>query len=360
MNHSILAPSSADRWSRCTGSVQLEQQFPELERSPEAIEGDQADAVVQALLLGQPLPEYANDEMMEGASLMLQTVAPLYEAALELRIQDQIEIRPVHEQCFGTPDVYAIDEKQQIVHVIDYKFGHRYVPPTSRQLVAYAAGAISFKLWSQGYQAKLTIVQPRNFHSSGPVRSVTLSGEQMKTEISILNDAAYRALNEPTTVPGAHCIDCKARHACPALAEAAYVAIQVASNMTPQNMDHRAKGRELATLRRAQELLKARTSGLEEELTFDLKHGAAVPGWALEQSMGRMKWRVPPEQVLSLGQLFGAELAGIGWIKTPVQAKKLGVPETVLPEYTEQLPGEIKLVEDDGSKAKMVFSKEKA
>lgn len=355
-DHAPLAPSSADRWSECSASVSFEARYPEREDSPSAIEGTQAHAVMSTMLTAQPTPDYATDEMLEGAAMMFQRAMQHWEAGRNIVIEQPVKIESIHKDCWGTPDFYVIDQAAKRLWVEDYKFGHRYVPPTTRQLVCYAAGALeSVGESGIGWEINLTVVQPRNYHPSGPVRTLTMTGEQLGREVTFLQHAAKMVYEAPSTRINDQCSNCRARHACPSQALAAAYSMDVASFTTPLDMPVEGMARELMTLERAGDILKARASGIREELTYRAKKGEAVRNWMLEQGGGRLGWNKSADEVYALGQMFGVELAGIGWIKTPTQAIKLGVPEAVVNSYSERKQGEIKLVPDDGSKAQRIF-----
>lgn len=80
--HSILAPSGAERWVNCTGSVELCRQFPERDDSPAAREGEAAHWVASEALSGRSVAVGAlapngtaiTAEMIEGAELYVSAI----------------------------------------------------------------------------------------------------------------------------------------------------------------------------------------------------------------------------------------------------------------------------------------------
>lgn len=116
-----------------------------------------------------------------------------------------------------------------------------------------------------------------------------------------------------------------------------------------------AAARELINMSRAFKLMEARMTGLQEILLSKLRKGEQVPGFQIEQGIGRQKWTKPITEVIGLGQLFDLQLGKPG-VVTPKQAIKLGVPKDVVDSITELPVGEWKLVEMDLRKSRKIFS----
>ena len=80
--HAFLAPSSAFRWVHCAAAPSMEAAYPELEPSPESLEGTAAHWVVQMLLQGTPVSlgtqapngVAVTEEMLEGAELVQEDI----------------------------------------------------------------------------------------------------------------------------------------------------------------------------------------------------------------------------------------------------------------------------------------------
>ena len=137
-SHSKLPPSSAARRVACPGSRALEEKYPETEESPYSREGNIAHWVASDML-GKPTTppndEMITQEMEDGAELyvnhisnVLDLVGKKYRVQLTfdtLRIEERIDIKRIHPECWGTPDAwfYRGDE----LHIFDYKYGNGYI-----------------------------------------------------------------------------------------------------------------------------------------------------------------------------------------------------------------------------------------
>lgn len=363
MEHALIQPSSASRWVPCPGSVSMEALYPEVDRE-EAIEGTLAASVCAALIKGEPVPDGATEEMLDGAELLiddLQSVLVGREPGMRLVRVEERAWNPtaIHTDNWGTPDLTMLDISTNQFFVWDYKFGHRHVEVYENwQLLNYVAlklhGVYGTATTDQ-LNVHMRIVQPRSYHRDGPVREWVIPYRELEPYFEILRQSAKLSLMpHPPTLTNSGCRDCKARHACSTLQSGAYQSVHLAGQAIPFDMPAEAVGRELAVMMEAQEILKARISGLENETLSQIKQGVAITGWGWEQGMGREAWSKPIDEVLALGQMMGVNVAKPSAI-TPKQAIKAGIPAAVVAEYSTTPKGEIKLVRDTGARARKIF-----
>ena len=351
MEHSRLPPSGAARWIQCPGSRAMCEAYPE-QPSESSEEGTLAHAVNVAVMRNLPIPAGATEEMLDGADLWMDTVG-IYQNP---HIEERIPCQGVHPECWGAPDFWTVEATG--VHVADYKFGHRFVEVFENwQLLTYAMGVV-FKMRLTHFDTaiRLTIVQPRSYHRDGPVRHWDLTLGQAQQYFEKLRAAGHAAMEDKApTRTGDECLFCSARHVCPTLRTSAYGIVDIVGQNLPFDLPSPAIGAELTILREAETLLSARISGLENEIMGRIKLGQAIPGWMTEQGQGREKWKCPVEEIISLGSMMGVDVSKPGAI-TPKQAIKAGLPADLVREYSETPAGAVKLVIDDGSKARHAFN----
>jgi len=374
--HALLAPSSADIWGAldgCPGSVVMQQLYPDPEESPEAREGTAAHWYVTETLQGRdPGPAAPNGvpitaEMVDCAQGLLIDVRDTLAAhpGATLRVEQRVYMPIVHDQNWGTPDVVLIDHAQRFVAVWDYKYGHRYVPPWTLQLVDYAIGVLREVApcadWP-AWRVSLNIAQPRNFHVSGPVREWQITGGKLLDEfVPQLYEAARLAMApNPPTRSGEHCRDCSARHACETLQRAGAIAMDVAGQVSPVDLTPHALGLELRQIRDAIKRLEARSTGLEEMALATIRGGVPVPFFTTEYTNGREKWAVPAAEIFALGDLMGVPgLRKPDEAVTPQQArdafKRARVDAAVINAYAERPRGALRLTPVADNAAKLAF-----
>jgi len=373
--HAFLAPSSASRWVKCAFAPTLEAAYPETEESPKSLEGSAAHWVVEMLLRGTPVePDVrapngvaVTGDMIEGAEMVRDDIALHLGDNWQggLFIEQKVSITRVHpDKNWGTPDYYAWkrgENKQLILHIWDYKYGHDLVEAFENwQLIDYVAGLLdTVTAPDTEIVVDFGIIQPRGYRRDGPVRHWRVLASELRGQINILAGAAGRATGpdpKPTVTPDG-CKNCKGRHACEAFQREAYKSADLAEDLGALELPPHALGLELRALKWAQALLDARVSGLESEAVAIIKRGERVPFWSLEATQGRLAWTKPVKEVEALGLMLGVPLTkpDVALI-TPTQAKAAGVPEGLLAQYSAKPAGAVKLIFDDGTKARLTFS----
>lgn len=378
--HSILAPSSLARTVQCAASVKLEALFPETEDGVEAAEGTAVHWAASEQLHGvlldpgvrAPNGVVLTTEMLEAADMWLDhvtaTVAMCGLKPGDGKIEQRVAIPRIHPLMWGTPDFRATlpTKVRPTIYVADLKYGHRLVDVFENyQLLAYAVGA-----WQEmgsppdfEIDVLLSIVQPRAPHPQGPVRTWRFRLDEARALINIASNQCHAALTDPAVtgrvIPartGPECRDCRARHACTTLQQAAFNAVDESGKPQVFEPSPAALALEVRVLREAQDRLKARLSGLEAQAEAKLRAGQRIPGLALQAaSNGRLVWKRPAEEVIALGGLMGVSVAKKPEAITPLQAIKAGLPEALVSQYAERTRGEMVLALDDGEEARRVF-----
>jgi len=358
--HAVLAPSSAARNMQCPGSRALCEQYPE-PQTAQTIEGEFAHEVMAAMLAGQPIPQGATDEMIEGGELMIEAVGQYLPL---LSVESMVNCSWIHVQNWGTPDAYyyGLDitgSNKKVLKVYDYKFGHDHVEVFENwQLLNYAGGIFSCNFGENmdlDVEIELVIVQPRSYHRDGPIRKWALSSKEALQYFRLLQDNYKLSIrSDAHTQVGPECIHCSASHACQTLQKSSQRCVEMSGDNTPFDLPDKVLSRELDILNKAILVMKARASGLESEVLSRIKVGINIPGWRTEQGLGREKWRVPVEEVVAMGQMMGVDISRPGAL-TPKQAIKKGLAESLVKQFSETPYGEIKLVQDDLTKSRRIF-----
>lgn len=369
--HALLAPSSMGTTMHCPGSVQLARLYPEDSDAQAAREGAASHWAGSELLegrevdIGQVAPNNVtlDLDMIEGAETYRDAVREL--VPIGGQVEQRVDIRWIHPFMWGTPDFWHYDPVQRTLHVFDYKYGHRFVDIFENwQMIAYTAGILqTIDTDDREITVRMTIVQPRNFHRDGPVRTWVIRAVDLRPYFNRLAGGAEAAVwhtgeFNPSAVcvvnPG--CRDCTGRRACPTLQRAAMADVDLAEAPVPFDLPPAAVGAELRMINHAISKLEARASGLEEQAKAAMMSGTDVPWFRLERSQSREKWLRPITEVLALGSILGVDLAKRADAITPTQARKLGLSEELTATYAGRTSGEMKLVPDDGRQARKVFT----
>jgi hypothetical protein len=354
----------------------MEERYGRNEKTEASTEGDLAHELA-ALYLKENIiiSTTANgqakftEEMYEGAKYYFEIFKKFVSNLADIHIEEKIDISDIHLECWGTPDAWAFDlndNSSTAIHVFDYKFGFTPIEIYENwQLLEYTCGIV--KKIEQKLDKRipdcttpisiyLHIIQPRDFNSGSKHRLWHLTLQELESyrQRLVISEALSMSPNAPLKV-SAECKYCPARHACPALQQAAFGATEVAFRDAPQGLDPRHVGSELKLLHEARDLLDFRITALETEVTHHLMNGTPVDHYELTSKYGNLNWSADRNELLALGDILGVNLRKEDII-TPTQAIKLGMDETIVKSYSERKQS-LKLNRIDFKKSKEVFKK---
>lgn len=365
-DHAPLAPSSAARWVQCGRSPSLEAAFPEDEESEAAREGTAAHWYLSEYLSGQVHPEGTlapngvpiSEEMIDNVQPLIADIRARMLPGHRLRLEERVNMTEIHPtDNWGTPDIVLISPELRTVYIWDFKYGHGFVDAVENwQLLDYAQGVNELKNLGPDWKFRLTIYQPRNYDKLGPLRAWEITATELAHYVGVLQRAAEKAGPDADAVTGPECKNCRGIPACTANSRMVSALADIAYQTTSEPLDDTAAGAELAMLTAAQERLKARITGLEEDVKARIKRGRSVRLWAMEQGFGREKWTVPVSEIVELGDVMGLDLRKPAEAITPAQARKKGLDVDVSKAYSETPKGEVKLVRATVSAAARAFS----
>lgn len=368
-DHAPLPPSGASRWVPCPGSIKLEALYPEVEQTEEQREGEAAHWAVEQVLGGHlidvgviaPNRWVLDQDMVDGAELMRQAIPERLRPLVHVESRVSMSER-IHPGNWGTPDAWCYDAAARTIYLWDYKYGHGFVDVFENlQLADYGAG-VRQTLGLNGldelnHRVEFFIVQPRCWHKEGHVRRWSCQLSDLRVLWNQLQMSAETAMGEnPPVNPGPHCKDCRARHACPGLLKDVSHIATVFENAVPMELPDNALAYEVRHLRKLQEKLEARLTGLEADALSRLRQSKVLPGLGLESKPSALAWKVPDDVVIQFGQIYGVNLAKPAAAITPTQALKAGVTEAAINTVAERHPTAPKLVLTDPKQMRRIFS----
>lgn len=391
-------PSALALTIACNASLPLQELVEPLPPTDEEAEGTAAHFVARRYLagFGRELPVGAkftsdgrewtvDDDMYAGAMLYARTVG----IHPDNHIEEWVAVTRVHEsECAGTPDAWrffndardAYPEcppgiplekfnagKIKLLRVPDYKFGHRYVEVFENpQLSAYATGVLD-KLEihdDSDLYVELMLVQPRSYHTDGPVRIWRVQAQQLRGLLNIMHHAVGVALGpHALATTGRHCLDCRARHECEALRKNTLRLVDYAHSAERTQLPPDALGQELLIVQDAIKQLEAREAGLAGQAEVLIRMGKAIPHYSLKPGRSNLTYfeNCNADELVSLGELCGIDirkkLERKDLVVTPTQAIQLGIAPEVMANYASRPPGKQKLTRDNTTAVRKVFAK---
>ena len=230
--HSLLGASGANRWMKCPGSASLSRGVAKEESDYLAAEGTVAHTVAKDCLeKGMEAWEWAGDringfdvtsEMVNAVQVYLDYASANTLPGVNSRwVEYKFNCPDLHPAFYGTVDLGSYSgEASRDLLVADYKHGAGIVVEVQEnpQLMYYACGLIhENNLWDKVDNITLCIVQPRAYHSDGPIRHWSISAPQLKAWLyETLIPAMEKAFSSDETNSGDHCRFCPmVGRACP-------------------------------------------------------------------------------------------------------------------------------------------------
>lgn len=298
------------------------------------------------------------DEMFDGVDVYHGVLRSW--ANVEAVCEQYVPIPRILTGFGGTPDAWAYDPTTKTLYVADLKFGFRFVEVWFNwQLICYVVGLLDLLgLWDQDINVVCTIVQPRNYHRDGQVRSWRFRSHEIRPLVFTLVAAAARAMQpQAPCTPNPGCYDCAGRHACMAYQNSTALALEVSQNAIPLELTPEALGKELSVLKDAARKIEGRITGLTTQAEHLMRNGKHVPGWSMVGTFAREGWRKDSEvQLLTLAEKYfnNVSITKPPTLVTPAQARKI-LPSAVVAVYAHKPSTGVKLTKQDPLEATKAF-----
>jgi hypothetical protein len=297
------------------------------------------------VLVDSDMADAVDDYLVEVRSVVRPNVDRLY---VEQALSGEW-VHPSMREC--TPDAWYYCSETKVLYLWDLKYGWLCVDPVEYwQFVTYLAAILCFLGNVDIVRIEVVVVQPRPSHPQGRIRRwhTTLS------DLGPLFDTLQKALvdatgNNPTCVTGSHCRDCKALAMCDAAQLAGYSAVEMSSQAVRHDPSLADIASELDALKEAEDALKYRKAALGVVAISHLNKGALIPGYGLERSYGKQRWKGDDDEVRALEVMTGVTLFKTVPV-TPAQAKRNGLDDLTKKIYVETPETGRKLVKIDSTK----------
>jgi hypothetical protein len=368
----FLRPSAASTWMVCHGMPAMRALYPDI--PDEADDDIREDGTACHWLASEvhagfappidslsPNGRVLTEEMYDAVDLYMDVLRAWPNPAVIERPISASAIHHAMNDC--TPDAQCWDIDTMTLNVADLKFGFRFVEVWDNwQLLCYVIALVNFyglaRAWEDRITVNMTIVQPRNYHRDGPVRTWSVKLSDLREHFARILAAAEACMQPQALLrPNPGCTDCPARHACPSLQQAALTALDVAYKGVPLELTPAAVGDELRRLMDGADKLEARITGLKQQAESLIRSGTNIPHFDLAASYAREGWR-EGTNILALAPYYGVDPALLTKPVKPVspaQARKV-LPANVVAAFAHKPSTGVKLVKQDKYAARKKFT----
>jgi len=374
-DHSPLGASGMYRWMKCPGSAQAAIGHNE-NTSDYAKEGSAAHKLAQDCLesgedawerignLIGPGDDHGPDldkcvevtkDMADAVQIYLNSVRQRYPDRNQgnFYVEYGFHCPTIHSLFYGQADMVFIDFEDRQLDIDDYKHGAGIVVDVQEnpQMMYYAVGVLeSMNLWDKIDKITIRIVQPRGWHTDGPIRAWSITTAMLWQWMEdVLIPTMKNAETSNDFHSGEHCRFCPVRYrACPQIAkdfdELEELMNLLAKKGGAKKLTNTQLGRYLTLADTARMIAKS----ANETAFARLNAGKKVPGRKLARSRTNRAWDEGAEEVLK--DQFGAAAYET---KLLSPAKIDGLPEgdKLTSEWASKPEGNLTVVAESDARA---------
>jgi len=338
-SHALFAPSSAERYMACPGSIELSKKAPLQAESKYAAEGTAAHACLEYLGKRWDNRLQAADKARKkwGMQMVVHAEMALNHAfrvkgkkqeGREIFFEVKSDNTHIDKDFYGTADIVIVEDFGAL-DIMDYKYGAGVWVEVKEnpQLIAYAIGVA--RQYDYAFDvARLTIIQPRAADApETPIRTWEMPMQELLSWEKKFSEAikAARKKDAPL-VSGSHCHWCPAKLICPETSKRALEKARVAfapktgsvQFPTGWQNDPEILGKTLTAL----DLLDTWAQEVRNFAYHQLEKGKKIPGFKLVAKRGRREWLRPHVVQRYAALTYGAD-AFESKLKSPSQMEKL-------------------------------------
>ena len=332
--HAVLAPSKAEIWFNCHGSVQLGLDIPDPSPNDSAIEGTLCHDEINLVLINKKkVEDIADEEMREHVSFYTEWLAKsegvFFKSAPADCVRKVLNEYRVQftKNCWGTLDraMYWTDsEGKSTLAICDYKYGrrHRVDAWENLQLLTYMS-ALIFTEKLVVDKCYIFIYQPR-CGKGRPWDVWVLEAEEIKKWVVAIRQATLDIDNgDVTRNYGSWCQWCKAKVKCPEFQQQVSSESLIALSNTPITMPEPATLNvdQLVRVFRATDHIEQYLSTVRGILTTRLQNKLPAGGLKLVDGRSQRQW----DKQISIDTI-AKELKKLG-VKEPFAKKLKGIGE---------------------------------
>lgn len=332
----MLRPSGSSIWTACEAYPKMSANMPPQPESDPAREGTCAAWLAELTLTRQL------ETCVDGVGMMHPN-GWVVDVEMAHHIQRYVNIitsrgGSIHTErhvtlnamIAGTPDAFALLDRDGVLHVDDLKYGFGLVEAERNTQVSIYAGAILRMLTARSVVIRRVVIgifQPRAWHPCGEYRTWSLLPEDLMQFVHWIEQQGEKCQKpNPVAIPGEHCRYCEAITTCKASANALYRTYEDACSDQQRHMSAQELSTELEFLNKIEAIIKGRKEAVEAEAEARIRSGEHVPGHHLQPRKGNRQWTMDASKIK---MITGIDISKESTV-TPDEAERRGMrPEVI-------------------------------
>ncbi len=359
MSVETLRASASSRWMFCSGSVGLEANLPNVDNQS-SLEGTAAHEMAEKTLKGEVShpADLVNTLAANNIVMTPEMVEPVLTYVNFINSHNTAYWVEKFVELPGTPvkgtndsSIFNFDDINGILRGNDFKYGFGPVDIFENwQMLIYMI-CLVLELQNQGKTVRtiiMSIIQPRGHHHDGPIRSWTITVEQLRDYHNQLIERVNLIVSgDQTCVSGSHCRYCKALAYCDVAKAASMNAVDVIGDNLPDTETPQEIADLLRVLKRAEDMVKHTKSAVTMRAESMISKGQQIPGFAVVPGTGHRKFNDEKAAIVT-AKCFGIDLTEPK-IVTPAEAERRGLKRSIIDTMAFSPSTAPRLIEHDAS-----------
>jgi hypothetical protein len=371
MPECLLPPSKAHIWSNCPGWTLMTYSQGEREPSTDQIEGRQSRIVAEAMVKSYARAgvEFPQGDIMDDCYGSAKMYADHVRSVMierrivggdDFGVEQDIPCPSISKHTRGRFNCAILDRRNNELFLWVYRYTHRAESEIENpRAICYISGLLDAYCIDgkkdQSLNVTVTVVQPRCF-TVEPIRQWKFKAHEIRGPVNKLREAAIKAM-APNAVcrSGGYCPTCDSRFTCNTAFESGLVQYEASMAPNMEVLDAAEVARRYLIVERAYEQISTLHKAYTQRVESMSRSGERLPGLSVERSLAARSWKCPAEEIIGLGVMLGKDIKKPDAPVTPAQALKMGMPEDLINQFTERLPGGLKIVPEEKSRNSSVF-----
>lgn len=280
---------------------------------------------------------FVNDDMKFYAR---ETYRNVLESAQgnEITTEERIDWMADSTKIRGSYDISFV--VGSTLHIEDLKYGWGIVEAKDNwQLLGYAIGQHK-RLLEKGVYIDTIVMrihQPRPYHPEGPIRTWTITLDEMFGYYHQVVGQVRSYYNGGALVTGSACKYCDAAAACPALNKAFHQAVDIVTrDYEEKELTNDDVAKLIAIIERAEDIIEIKSTSIKQLAMSRLQNNQVIPGYGMVQKFGDRAWK-PGITAETIKMMTGVDITKVDMM-SPAQAEKAGLNKKMVAQIAVKPP----------------------